>query len=91
MGHFAGKSEKIQQLANRKAEGTLSVDDFHTLMAVILSHDVNSCTDFELPDANSNSEDQEASERDYSIAIAGALGIASLAAMVLLIVFVVAR
>ena len=91
MGHFAGKSERIQELANRKAEGVLSADEFQTLMAAILSFEADPYADFELPDANANPADQEASERDYSIAIAGALGIAALTAMVLLIVFVVAR
>ena len=91
MSHFASKSEKIQEIANRKAEGVLSADEFQTLMAAILSYEVDPRADFGLPDADTNSAGQEASERDYSIAIAGALGIASLTAMVLLIVFVVAR
>ena len=90
-GSLFKQKRENEELANHKLEGALSADQFQRLMAEILGGGDEISHSYESPDAATTSNEKETAEPDYSIAIAGALGIAGLAAMVLLVVFVLAR
>ena len=85
MGHIAGRSEKIQELAHLKADGVLSGIEFQTQVTAILSGDFVANISIELPNASTTSLNQEALKRDNSSAIAGVLVIAGIAIIFLFI------
>jgi hypothetical protein len=91
MNALSGRSARIQELANLKADGELTADEFHASMAAILSYKLEAGDGEEWLNSIEAAPSEEAVNRDNCTAVAGAIGIASIAAIFLFIALVVAH
>jgi hypothetical protein len=91
MNGLSGRSGRIQELANLKIEGELSAQDFDAHVAEILSYRLKDIDVEEWSEFSTAAPDEEHVECDNSIAVAGAIGIAAIAIIFIIIALEVAH
>lgn len=82
---LSGRSGRIQELANLKIEGKLSAQDFDAYVAEILSYRLEHTDVDEWSEFTTEAPDEEQVKCDNSIAVAGAIGIAAIAIIFMII------